>query len=147
MHTSASSHLHFRRIVWVVAGVPGWQLFRLSSGFHNICWTVSYVSYCCGIHWPAAVAEGRKAAPCFWVNLVKFWGPGGGQPSLWGRGPQPPGSNAWWSVVELMWLTEIKCTIHVTCMNHPETTHTPQLWSMEKLSPLVAKRLGTAIWG
>ena len=33
MHTSASSHLHFRRIVWVVAGVPGWQLFQLSSGF------------------------------------------------------------------------------------------------------------------
>ena len=41
MCPSAFSLLHFRRIGWAVAGVPGWQLFQLSSGFRNACWNVS----------------------------------------------------------------------------------------------------------
>ena len=53
------------------------------------------------------------------------------------RGPQPLGSNAWWSDVLIM---EIKFTINVLCLNNPKTTPSPPLPSM-KLVP-GAKEVG-----
>ena len=43
---------------------------------------------------------------------------------IWDRSPQPPGANAWWFKVELVYviIIEIKCTVIIMCMNHPETT-------------------------
>ena len=48
------------------------------------------------------------------------------------------------SEVELIIIIEIKCTINVICLNHPETIPAP-IWSMEKPGnwSLVPKRSGT----
>ena len=54
------------------------------------------------------------------------------------RGPHPLGSNAWWWGGADVIIIEIKCTITVTCLSHPETIPpTPtQPWSVEKLSSM-----------
>ena len=43
-------------------------------------------------------------------------------------------------------IIEIKCTINVMCLNHPENTSTPSLWKncLPRNQSLVPERLGTA---
>ena len=63
---------------------------------------------------------------------------------IYSRGPQPLGSNAWWSEVEVI-IKEKKCTINVMRSNHPETVpHTPRPGKINfhKTSPWCPKEWG-----
>ena len=68
-----------------------------------------------------------------WMETVAAWSRlEETEKSEWKRSPQPLGSNAWWSEVELIQLIVIErnCTVNIMCLNYPKTTPP---WSVEKL--------------